>query len=291
MSKCACHNPCRKSSVYPFTHTLNVSSGPELEYKRTPTNVRHAGQLKLLCSEIAFLNQFRGLQHTVVYAGAAPGTHIPRLARMFPEMHFILIDPQPSAAKSCCEVIEAFMTDKLARELSERLGADVLFMSDVRIGPAMARESDHEQQLRIQRDMTSQMGWHKILDPVASILKFRLPWDLETSTSYLDGEIQLPVFGRHLTHESRLVVKRGAALVLYDNAKYERQMAFFNQVQRVAVYDGDKCYDCTAFRRIIGAYLERPPHDLSVDALCESIERELDERSRQWRCKLRQIDF
>ena len=128
MSKCACHNPCRKLSMFPFSRTLDMNNGLELEYRRTPTNVRHAGQLKLLCSEIAFLNTFKGHPYTVVYAGAAPGTHIPRLALMFPEMRFILVDPQPSAVGSCCKVIEALMTDQLASELSERLGTDILFV-------------------------------------------------------------------------------------------------------------------------------------------------------------------
>jgi hypothetical protein len=31
----------------------------------------------------------------LVYAGAAPGTHIPALAALFPGVHFVLVDPAP----------------------------------------------------------------------------------------------------------------------------------------------------------------------------------------------------
>jgi hypothetical protein len=30
-----------------------------------------------------------------VYAGASPGEHIPYLCMLFPQVHFILIDPRP----------------------------------------------------------------------------------------------------------------------------------------------------------------------------------------------------
>lgn len=286
MSRCACHNADRKRATIPFHRILNMNHAPELEYRRTRVNVRHAGQLKLMCSEIAFLNEFKGAKHTVVYAGAAPGTHIPCLVGMFPEMRFVLIDSQPSAVSDArCEIIQGLMTDGLASELVERLGNDILFISDVRVAPVGKGETDREHQTRIQRDMEAQMGWHNILNPTAAMFKFRLPWDLEPYTSYLQGDIHFPVFGRHLTHEARLVVKRGAALVSYDNGKYERQMAFFNRVQRVAIYDDGRCYDCTAFREIVGEYLGKPVCAPAVEETCLDIENKLNEQARQWHRK------
>lgn len=274
--RCACYNPDRRRSAEPFSAILGTR---ELPYMRTRPNVRHSGQLKLLLSEIPFLERFRGVPHTVIYAGASPGLHIPRLARMFPEMRFVLVDPQPSIVDDPrIEVIRGLMTDRLARELAARHGPDTLLVSDVRVGGA-AGETDTEQQARIQNDMQSQMVWHDILDPVASIFKFRLPWDLEPYTEYLDGEIHLPVFGKHLTHEARLVVERGAQRVDYDNGQYERRMAYFNRVQRVAIYEGGRCYDCTAFRRIIAEYLGGYR---GVEAMCRDIERELEQMGRMW---------
>ena len=76
---------------------------PTEPYKCEPEYVKtvvHWGQRKLLLSEIEFLtligrNDLRGA--TVVYARAGPGTHIPQLTRMFPQVHFILVDPAPFA--------------------------------------------------------------------------------------------------------------------------------------------------------------------------------------------------
>ena len=236
--KCPCHNPESVQSSEPFSDHLGTG---ELEYTRTPCNVRHAGQLKLLCSEIMFLTRFRGVPHTVIYAGAAPGLHIPRLARMFPEMHFVLVDPQPSAVRDpSIEVIRGIMTDSLATEFAERFGSNTLFVSDVRTGPASPQETSSDHQSRIQRDMVAQMGWHLALNPVASILKFRLPWDLEPHTHYLDGEICLPVFGRHLTHEARLIVTRGATQVDYDNRRCPRLFPVARRVSERATGTSDR---------------------------------------------------
>jgi hypothetical protein len=57
--------------------------------------VNHWGQRKLLLSEIEFLTDWAPLDRDsiVVYAGAAPGTHIAFLAEMFPRLSFVLVDP------------------------------------------------------------------------------------------------------------------------------------------------------------------------------------------------------
>ena len=78
----------------------------------------HLGQLKLLLSEVEFLTPFYGKQMRVVYAGAAPGVHVPILAEMFSTMHFVLVDPAQSMLSNGeypnIEVIRGFMTDALA---------------------------------------------------------------------------------------------------------------------------------------------------------------------------------
>jgi hypothetical protein len=219
-----------------FTRILNYED--EVDYSRAPTaQVRHAGQLKLLLAEIEFLTPYKTMNYTVIYAGAAPGLHIPRLASMFPAMRFVLIDPMPFACSddSNIQIIRDYMTNRLAVVLRQT-HPNILFISDVRIGPSSSKESERDHQLRIQCDMYDQMGWHEILDPVASMLKFRLPWDLKARSVYLAGTIHLPVFGRFLTHETRLIVARGAGLARYDTAQYERRMAYFNRVLRVQTY-------------------------------------------------------
>ena len=50
------------------------------------------GQRKRLLSEVGFLTRYGHLSNEVIYAGAAPGTHISYLARLFPRHRFTLYD-------------------------------------------------------------------------------------------------------------------------------------------------------------------------------------------------------
>ena len=64
--------------------------------------MEHWGQRKLLFSEIEFLTLYGHLAKTVVYAGAAPGTHINYLSKeLFPEHKWVLVDPAPFRFARC----------------------------------------------------------------------------------------------------------------------------------------------------------------------------------------------
>ena len=261
---------CCKQKTRPKGETLERvlrKSFPVTGYSNT---VRwepvHWGQLKLLLSEIEFLTPYWGeLGYHVIYAGASPGIHMPILAEMFPDIEFTLIDPQPSMIAvgeyRKINVMQDKMTEGLARSYAESSFQNkILFISDVRIGPEDDKETSDEMQRRIHEDMMNQQKWLQIMNPVLSILKFRLPWDPPGGkTSYLDGIVYFPVFGKRLTHEARLVVNRGAGVIDYDNSLYEGWMAHFNQFRRPATYNyyGQKgCFDCTSFRKIVREYLE-----------------------------------
>jgi hypothetical protein len=237
-----------------FSPTL-TSDAPQTHYSRdVATGVLHFGQLKLLCSEIQFLiavGDRKGC--TLIYAGASPGHHIPYLMRLFPRLGFVLVDPKHSVVRpgKRVRIIQGYMTDQLASELARKYGERVLFVSDVRTEGGK-HETDDAHQARIERDMRAQMEWHRILNPRASLLKFRLPWNRGRSSSYLDGAICLPIFGKRFTHESRLFVLRGAKVVEYDNHKYERQMAYFNQITRHSMHPGGMCFDCFSMCMLLG---------------------------------------
>ena len=283
MIQCHCRQAQPKCTTVPlFVRVLDPQLCGKADYTRhNPPPCTHWGQLKLLLSEIEFLTPFFGQPLQVVYAGAAPGVHIPVLASMFASMRFVLVDPQPSMIKnreySNIVVVRDFMSDALAAEF---VGSSTLFISDVRVGAAGERESDEEQQERIQRDMDAQRRWIEIMCPAASMLKFRLPWRPGV-TNYLSGRIFFPVYGKALTHEARLVVPSGAGVVDYDNRLYEQQMAYFNRRLRPAVQSvlGNGCYDCTSFRWIVRGYLIKTLGSgfdpSSVDAHCIAIELEL----------------
>lgn len=246
------------------------------EYRRrTGENktVLHWGQRKLFLSEVEFLTNVteKDKEYVFVYAGAAPGTHTNFLSNMFPNIKFILIDPVRFTAQETdrISIRQDYFDDETAQEFAGR--DDVVFVSDIRGADSEDIPKEKVEEL-VRKDMESQMRWHNIIKPVASMFKFRLPWD-DGNTEYLDGDIYLPVWGPITTTETRLITSSNKTKV-YDNKKYESQMFHFNTQTRVARYphnflpfyddDGEKidpgldhCYDCTSEIYIIGKYLEK----------------------------------
>ena len=244
----------------PFARTLRDDS-PRLKYRRRQNEVKtvlHWGQRKLLLSEIEFLTKYGQLSNIVVYAGAAPGTHLNILAELFKDKKFVCVDPAPFNIRptSQFDLRRQLFEDKTAEEFK---GKNVLFISDIRA--ADWQREDHEaHETQVQDDMKAQMRWHNIMEPAKSMLKFRLPWDAGL-TEYLDGEIFLPVWGPITTTEARLIPS-GMAAKKYDNTQYEEQMFYFNTTQRVGRYrheyagEGiDHCYDCMAECRVLEDYV------------------------------------
>ena len=250
-------------------------SAPQLVYRRRKGELKtvcHWGQRKLLMSEIEFLTLYArpGVTFTVVYAGAAPGTHISYLSTLFPDVKFVCVDPAPFTCRETTniELCTGMFSDSVASRFSDRSKYPrVLFVSDIRTADH-DEQSEAEVDFRIREDMKDQQRWHTIIQPVASMLKFRLSWEPGT-TEYLDGEVYLPIWGPVSTTESRLVVTAKDTTRQWDNTKYERQMFYFNTQTRVTIYDHPvqsghidatglcHCYDCTAEVGVLRAYLRK----------------------------------
>jgi hypothetical protein len=243
-----------------------LPTAPTAPYRRRADEkktVNHWGQRKLLLSEIEFLTMFAESNDTVVYAGAAPGTHTEFLASLFPTLKFVLVDPAEFVAPHRppqIEVRKAFFTDDTAREFAGR--NDVLFVCDVRSADWKVMNQE-EVEDSVEKDQVAQMKWHILMKPRASMLKFRLPWG-KGSTDYLDGRILLPIWGPQTTTESRLVVLKDATIRSYDHENYEARMFRFNVIDRVHLYARtsglvecrglDRCYDCSAELLVVLAY-------------------------------------
>lgn len=250
---------------------------PRRRYRRRAHETKsllHWGQRKLLLSEIKFLTEHSFDNATVLYVGAAPGTHILQLMRMFPSLSFELYDPAPfhetlENAPRCTTHCELFC-DQTALEYARR--SDVLFICDIRTCDYTIHSEAYVQQ-RVQEDMLTQQRWHEIIQPQKSLLKFRLPWT-PGKTEYLAGDLYIQAFAPLTSTDCRLVPER-TRKILYDHIEYEERMFYFNTVQRTARYKHtmpvglsytglDYCFDCRAEVDILCAYLNKI-HSLKSD--------------------------
>ena len=223
------------------------------------------GQRKLLLSEIELLCLTDPVcTYTLVYAGAAPGVHIPLLARLFPYVTFHLYDTLPFSFESTdqLKIHKRLFNDSVAASYAGTTDNLLIFVSDI-------RRSTEE--TGVWNDMLAQQRWHELMRPALASLKFRLPWvqeegSAERAVQYLDGDVYLPVWGRTSTTECRLFVDadRHQGKRMYLCRVYEQEMSFFNRIARPSVHVGrfsvkgvgyDACYDCTAEMRILGRYL------------------------------------
>jgi len=190
-------------------------------------------------SEIEFLTMHSRPGMTVLYAGAAPGNHIPFLAEeLFPHLTFILVDPARFACKPSRNVIirNEYFTDDLCTEFASTIthrATHLLFISDIRSMSASMRDNEKEERVGI--DMRAQHEWVTMLTPAYSMLKFRLPYS-PGHTKYFAGRPYLPVWGGRTTTESRYIIPyasiRDHVMQDWSHKHYEDLMYHFNTVTR-----------------------------------------------------------
>lgn len=270
--------------------TISADS-PRMEYSERPVEERstlHWGQRKLAIMEYGFLGEvLSGAEKAlVVYAGAAPGRHIPDLASHFPGVPFHLfdpaafdpvvldlqlqadtgVDPLPHLEVHQCFFDEAW-ADTFRKAVDNGAVEKLVFICDIRTADPL-EQTKADVQVDVQKDMERQEAWCLRMRPFASLLKFRLPWS-EGATEYLRGEIRIQPWAPTTSTETRLVVWRDDLDVRaeYDNRAYEEALAFHNTVGRVRLYDHglssglipgfDHCYDCALEAFYLQDFLEK----------------------------------
>lgn len=270
-----------------LTLILNHENAPRMKYVSRRggefRSILHRGQRKLLMSEIGALIMLDPMtEYTLVYAGAAPGIHIPFLSELFPNVTFHLYDPSAFQIRQSERIFlyNTFFTDSVAQSYRGR--ENLVFICDIRVAP---------DETLVLQDMLAQQRWHEIMQPELTSLKFRLPWpgedhalsdfplfsfekiNDETTVEYLDGEIHLPIWGRQSTTESRLVIRKRdhSGKKRYNCSAYEEEMSYFNRVVRPSIHaeqpvrrNGlDGCFDCAAEVELLTRYagLKEIPED------------------------------
>lgn len=278
-------------SASTFHDILSHGAFPREKYvprdkSKTRTSVLHRGQRKLLMSEIGALVKLDpSIRYTAVYAGAAPGNHTPLLAKLFPNITFHLYDPSKFRISETdrIKIFNVCFTDEIAHLYTPATHDQLVFICDIR------RTFDERM---VWEDMQAQMRWHEIMQPKLTSLKLRLPWPgngviaQSNTIEYLSGDIHLPIWGRHNTTESRLVIEQGvhSGTCMYDCLAYEEEMCYFNRVVRPSLHPWqmirgdylDGCYDCTAELALIQKYSKIWHHtELSSARISKELRRDL----------------
>ena len=201
------------------------------------------------------------MEYNILYVGSACGAHIILLHKMFPNLKFILVDPRPFNTKliklSRVKYINKYFNNEMAKKF-KKINKNLIFISDI-------RTISNEQNVPI--DMEYQQNWVKIINPLYSLLKFRLPWS-DKNIKYLDGTIYLQAWQSKNSTETRLLVKRNAKLRTYDTKLYENKLYYHNMINRCKYYKYkeneindwnkihmDNCYDCTIEKLLHDRYL------------------------------------
>jgi hypothetical protein len=238
-----------KFSKIPFDLD-EINASEEWPVLDTTVPYRHDGQRKLLITEIRFLKKRLNDNAILVYAGAAPGTHIAILAEMFPKMLMYLYDPRDFNSK-----LDEFQNVIIKKDLltagAARLfrntnkDCDIMFISDIRTSTNEQGPTDKD----ILNDMELQKTLVRELDPVMSLLKFRLPYvndlDRNKDYDYLGGELWLQPWSPIHSTELRLYVENNNSKEIYSDYRITRVMNFFSDVVRGCNFNG-LCYDCAS---------------------------------------------
>lgn len=266
------------NAIKEFTHTPRPFSFPVLGSYPMTLKYRnlekissyivcrlHHGQAKLLLTETAHLSKYGHLSDIIVYAGAAPGTHILDLMELFPRHKFILWDPirfdhrLEKLQSDRLELHNEHFTDDSALLYA---GQNVLFISDIR-SEVKGFEAFEE---GVHKNNVDQRRWIQIMNPVISSLKFRIPFTHKGPYLYLDGIVYMQPFAPEHSAETRLVTD-GKSERAYDPAEFENEMFYYNNVVREFGYypheiDPDLveglcyCHDCCYEVHIWKKYLK-----------------------------------
>jgi len=245
------------------------------------TNFRyaaHRGQTKLCAIELEAitmaLKRHPDLKY-VLYAGAAPGEHIPFLAELFPALEFHLIDPAEfrvhhrfaefptTEERIIC--VRSLFTKEIAKAWAPR-AAQTIFFSDIRSGDHNQDEFERE----VWMNMQMQLEWWQIINPAASLFKFRLPYTdgaTESKCEYPDGKLLLQPCGPNTSTEGRLFVWAGAEMRKYDSISYENYYFWLNTVIRewasfdhglplTLVHGLCHCFDCSRVVQIFQDFVQ-----------------------------------
>lgn len=209
---------------------------------------RHRGQEKLRLGENFFFAAClsdglvqRDEVVNVIYVGAAPCHKFTEMVERLPKWQFHMYDTARFDADlgsyDNVHLHDEFFTDATAAQYKpHNRTTKILFISDIRTREHSAEGHNQES---IEEDLDNQRGWVERIQPDASWLKFRFPFERSLKEGekyeYLRGRIILQPWAPKNSTETRLYVKKSDILRprRYNMLDYEQRLCHFNNVERV----------------------------------------------------------
>lgn len=274
------------------TVPTRIEELPSLKYREEANLSQHMtqlhlGQRKLLMSEIQFLTYcvkhqvMENAEVNIIYVGAAPGFHITWLIQLFApnfkdcQFTIYLYDPSPIKTQCRESNVKLYKRQKLFdndEATKYKNMKNLLFISDIRSG-----NNDQKDKFEngVDKDNKLQRRWIRILNPVYSLLKFRIPYN-QQKYDHVTGKIWLQAWAPKTSTESRLLVKGVPPKKTYLLSEYEDRFRYHNVVNRTWVkyrsldqeelscVGMDRCYDCVREQSIWLDYLSVTKTEKSV---------------------------
>lgn len=234
----------------------------------------HWGQRKLLLSEVMFLTfALPNLEdeRLLVYAGAAHGSHILYLVKLFPRLYFDCYDPAafcpklvaysktPGAHVRLFTNENGWFDEKVAKkylpggehyEFHNVAKRKLLFVSDIRdvkdphVGhnkqSSMIKSGEFMHKAKDEMKMQSE--WTKLMKAELTMLKFKLPYPAEGGPAfeeYLRGDVYFQCWAPTPSSETRLLVYKEQlelddGMAVWNLPYYTGKIDYFNAALRTS---------------------------------------------------------
>lgn len=260
----------KQEEQQPLQYRLDLESAKCIPYIAHSTQVLkcralnvHKGQLKLLLSEIDFLLTYAKPGDKIIYAGAANGSRIPVLDKMFLplDLQWQLYDPCPFHAdvhawkRQFPARVQFFREPFLPVSSTDAgEGKRVLFISDIRTSSGFAKPDDTQ----VMENQALQMSWVLRMQPAACSLKFRGSFTYTPENKHFDylkaDCLSLQAWAPPNSTEIRLFASHPYVTQKYDSQVLEECMAYHNQHsrllhkndERLQAHILDRYHDCKA---------------------------------------------
>lgn len=228
-----------------FKLQLGEDDNEKVYVEDSHSTAKKWGQLKLMATELLFLSIYSDSDtDIVIYAGAAPGSHIFTLSKLFNHLEFHLYDTAKFDSRlkdlTNVQLYNSYFTEDHIQRYNS-LNKKCMFISDIRnLSYDRNKMNMRVNQDMIWNDMMLQQSWLGMLQFTHASLKFRLPYPEEfvlhkygDEVEYLDGVLLKQAYAGPYSTECRLIVDGSKLSYRKWNLKsYEQKMFYHNKIVR-----------------------------------------------------------